>query len=89
MKKSELQKIIREEIQNTINESYYFDQVKYSSAIKTQMEKLVAAIEKSSNLNKTTVASILNDIITALGLNKTQMTMYMNMIKKEHDRHKF
>lgn len=73
----------------TINENYEFDQVKYSSSVKTQVGKLVDAIEKSPNLNKTAVASILNDIIMALNLDRVQTTMYMNMIKKEHNKNKF
>ena len=73
----------------TINENYEFDQVKYSTAVKTQVGKLVDAIEKSPNLNKTAVASILNDIIMALNLDRTQITMYMGMIKREHDKNKF
>ena len=89
MKKSDLQKIIREEIHAAVNENYEFDQVNYSAAVKTQVGKLVDAIGKSPNLNKTAVASILNDIIMALGLDRTQLTMYMNMIKKEHDKNKF
>lgn len=97
MKKSQLQQIIREEIASVLsnnnstltNESFDLDAVNYSSSIKTQVDKLVKAIEKSPNLNKTAVASILNDIIMALGLDRVQTTMYMNMISKDRDRYKF
>jgi DNA relaxase NicK len=97
MTKHELVNIIKEEIAKELannksqltNESFDLDAVKYSSSIKTQVDKLVDAISKTPNLNKNAVASILNDIIMALGLDKTQMTMYMNMIRQERGKYKF
>ncbi len=96
MNKTELQKVIREEIvkelsqQSTlVNEIYDLDQIKYSSSVRKQVDDLVKAIEKTPNLNKTAVASILNDIIMALGLNRTQITMYMNMIKQQRQKYNF
>ena len=94
MKRDILINIIREEVRkelrsNSVNEIYDLDQVKYSSSIRTQVDKLVTAIEKSPNLSKVAVASILNDIILALGLNKTQTTLYMNMIKQQRKRYEF
>jgi hypothetical protein len=94
MKRTELIKLIREEIQkdlqqNSLNEIYDLDSVKYSSTIKKQVDNLVSAIEKSPNLSKVAVASILNDIVLALGLNKTQMTLYMSMIKQQRKRYDF
>lgn len=94
MKRNELIKLIREEIQkdlqqNSLNEIYDLDSVKYSSTIKKQVDNLVSAIEKSPNLSKVAVASILNDIVLALGLNKTQMTLYMSMIKQQRKRYDF
>ena len=97
MKKQELVQIIREEIANQLasskskltNEAFDLESVNYSSSIKTQVDKLVDAIGKTPNLNKNAVASILNDIIMALGLDRTQMTMYMNMIKQERGKYKF
>jgi hypothetical protein len=97
MKKEELRQIIRnviaEELKNAnstiVNETYDLESVKYSSSIKTQVDKLVDAISKTPNLNKNAVASMLNDIIMALGLDRTQMTMYMNMIKQERGKYKF
>jgi hypothetical protein len=97
MKKEELRQIIRnvisEELKNAnstiVNETYDLESVKYSSSIKTQVDKLVDAIAKTPSLNKNAVASILNDIIMALGLDRTQMTMYMNMIKQERGKYKF
>lgn len=97
MTKHELVNIIKEEIAKELannksqltNESFDLDAVKYSSSIKTQVDKLVDAISKTPNLNKNAVASILNDIIMALGLDRTQMTMYMNMIKQERGKYKF
>jgi hypothetical protein len=95
MKRKELLKLIHEEIHNeftttnSLNEIYDLDSVKYSSTIKKQVDNLVAAIEKSPNLSKVAVASILNDIVLALGMNKTQMTLYMNMIKQQRKRYEF
>ena len=97
MKKEQLIQIIKEEIAremaNTnsemINETYDLEQVKYSPALQKQVDNLVTALEKTPNLSKTAVASILNDIIMALGLNKTQITMYMNMIKQARRKYEF
>lgn len=95
MKKEELIKIIREEIQNElannnlqINEIYDLDQVNYSSTIRKHVDNLVDSIEKTT-LSKTAIASILNDIIMGLGLNRTQMTMYMTMIKQHRQKYGF
>jgi hypothetical protein len=95
MKKEELQQIIREVVAEElasaklVNETYDLDQVKYSSSVRKQVDDLVKVIEKSPNLNKTAVAAILNDIIMALGLNRTQITMYMNMIKQQRQKYNF
>lgn len=97
MKKQELRQLIRniiaEDLKNAnstiVNETADLESVKYSSSIKTQVDKLVDAISKTPNLNKNAVASILNDIIMALDLDRTQMTMYMNMIKQERGKYKF
>jgi hypothetical protein len=76
-------------VNESINESYDLEAVKYSSAVKTQVNKLVKAIEDTPSLNKNAVASILNDIILALGLDRVQVTLYMNMIKKDREKDKF
>ena len=97
MKKEQLIQIIREEITNElsntnsklVNEIYDLDRVKYSTTLQKQVEKLVDELRKSSNLSKPAVASILNDIILALGLNRTQITMYMNMIKQSRQKYDF
>lgn len=96
MKKEQLIKIIQEEIAKELandstlmNEIYDLDQVKYSASVRKQVDSLVDSINKSSNLTKPQVASILNDIIMALGLNRTQITMYMNMIKQQRQKYNF
>jgi hypothetical protein len=98
MKKSELIDLIREEIireltknevTESLNEVYDLDKAVYSPNIRKQVDKLVSVIEKSPNLNKVAVASILNDIILALGLNRTQTTLYMNMIKQSRSKYNF
>lgn len=95
MKKEEIIQIIKEEIANelanktAVNEVYDLEQIKYSSSVRKQVDSLVSAIEKTPNLNKTAVASILNDIIMALGLDRTQITMYMGMIKQQRQKYNF
>lgn len=96
MKKEQLIKIIQEEVaaaitnekSELVNEIYDLDQVKYSPAVRKQVEKLVDELQKA-NLSKTAVASILNDIVMGLGMNRTQMTMYMNMIKQQRRKYDF
>ena len=96
MKKEQLIKIIQEEVaaaitnekSELVNEIYDLDQVKYSPAVRKQVEKLVDELQKA-NLSKTAIASILNDIVMGLGMNKTQMTMYMNMIKQQRKKYDF
>ena len=96
MKKDQLIKIIQEEVASAIvneksklvNETYDLDQVKYSPAVRKQVDKLVEELQKA-NLSKTAVASILNDIVMGLGMNRTQMTMYMNMIKQQRQKYNF
>ena len=95
MKKEEIIQIIKEEIANelanktAVNEVYDLEQIKYSTTVRKQVDSLVASIEKTPNLSKTAVASILNDIIMALGLNRTQITMYMNMVKQQRQKYNF
>ncbi len=97
MTRSELNKIIKEELaaelsnrkSKLVNEVYDLDTIKYSSSVRKQVDKLVDEIQKSSNLSKPAVASILNDVIMALGLNRTQITMYMNMIKTQRKKYDF
>jgi hypothetical protein len=95
MTKEELTQIIKEEVAKElasaklVNEIYDLDQVKYSASVRKQVDDLVAIIQKTPNLNKTAVAAILNDIIMALGLNRTQITMYMNMIKQQRQKYNF
>jgi hypothetical protein len=95
MTKEQLTQIIKEEVAKElanaelVNETYDLDQVKYSATVRKQVDDLVGVIQKSPNLSKTAVAAILNDIIMALGLNRTQITMYMNMIKQQRQKYNF
>jgi len=96
MKKDLLIKIIKEEIakelaikSTLVNEIYDLDQVKYSTSVRKEVESLVRVLQKSPNLSKTAVASILNDIILSLGLNRTQISMYMGMIKSSRTKYDF
>jgi len=97
MTRKELNQLIKEELaaelasrkSEMINEAYDLEDIKYSSSVRKQVEKLVYEIQKTSNLSKPAVASILNDVILALGLNRTQITMYMNMIKMQRKKYDF
>ena len=96
MKKDLLIKIIKEEIakelaieSTLVNEIYDLDRVKYSTSVRKEVESLVSVLQKSTNLSKTAVASILNDIILSLGLNRTQISMYMSMIKSSRSKYDF
>ena len=96
MKKEQLMQIIKEEIakelaneSSLVNEIYDLEQVKYSASIQKEVDQLVNVLKKSPNLNKTVIAAILNDIILAMGLNRTQVTMYMNMIKQSRTKYQF
>ena len=95
MKRNTLSKIINEEVNKqleinaVLSEIYDLDQVKYSSNVRKQVDGLVDVLTKTPNLNKTAVAAILNDIIMALGLNRTQITMYMGMIKQQRAKYDF
>jgi hypothetical protein len=96
MKKEQLMQIIKEEIakelaneSSLVNEIYDLEQVKYSTSIQKEVDQLVNVLKKAPNLNKTVIAAILNDIILAMGLNRTQVTMYMNMIKQSRTKYQF
>ena len=96
MKKEQLMQIIKEEIakelaneSSLVNEIYDLEQVKYSASIQKEVDQLVNVLKKYPNLNKTVIAAILNDIILAMGLNRTQVTMYMNMIKQSRTKYQF
>lgn len=96
MNKQELASIIREEIikalnenEKMINETYDLEQVKYSPSVRKHVDSLVDSLQKSPNLTKIQVASILNDIILALNLNRAELTMYMNMIKQSRNKYSF
>lgn len=82
MKHSELKKIINEEIQHVLVEYQNLDDIKLNASLQKKMDLFISEIEKTPNLTKLKVAAILNDVIDALGLNKTQITSYMNMLKQ-------
>jgi hypothetical protein len=82
MKQTELKKIINEEIKNVLKEYQNLDDIKLNAALQKKMDLFIKEIEGTQNLTKLKVAAILNDVIDALGLNKTQITSYMNMLKQ-------
>ena len=82
MKQPELRKLISEEIKNVLMEYQNLEDIKLNAALQRKLDLFVKEIEGTPNLTKLKVAAILNDVIEALGLNKTQITSYMNMLKQ-------
>lgn len=82
MKQPELRKLISEEVKNVLMEYQNLDDIKLNAALQKKLDLFVKEIEGTPNLTKLKVAAILNDVIDALGLNKTQITSYMNMLKQ-------
>jgi hypothetical protein len=88
MKKQELVNLIEQEVKIALtekqltNETYNLSDVKYPSSLKQPMEKLVDALQKSSNLTKPQVAAMFNDICLALDNSKAEVSAYMNMISQ-------
>ena len=77
MKKEQLIQIIKEEIAKELaNESLLVNEIYDLDQVKY-----------SQSVRKH--VDSLNDIILALGLNRTQITMYMNMIKQQRQRYNF
>ena len=96
MKKEDLIKIIDEEVKDALaqrkqltNEAYDLSNVKYPSSLRQPMEKLVDSLNKSTNLTKPQVAAMFNDICLALGISKTEISAYMNMISQYRTKYKF
>jgi len=82
MKQPELRKLISEEVKNVLMEYQNLEDIKLNAALQRKLDLFVKEIEGTPNLTKLKVAAILNDVIEALGLNKTQITSYMNMLKQ-------
>jgi hypothetical protein len=95
MKKQELVNLIEQEVKIALtekqltNETYNLSDVKYPSSLKQPMEKLVEALQKSSNLTKPQVAAMFNDICLALDISKAEVSAYMNMISQYRTKFKF
>jgi hypothetical protein len=95
MKKQELVNLIEQEVKIALtekqltNETYNLSDVKYPSSLKQPMEKLVDALQKSSNLTKPQVAAMFNDICLALDISKAEVSAYMNMISQYRTKFKF
>ena len=82
MKQPELRKLISEEVKNVLMEYQNLEDIKLNAALQKKLDLFVKEIEGTPNLTKLKVAAILNDVIDALGLNKVQITSYMNMLKQ-------
>ena len=95
MKKQELVNLIEQEVKIALtekqltNETYNLSDVKYPSSLKQPLEKLVDALQKSSNLTKPQVAAMFNDICLALDISKAEVSAYMNMISQYRTKFKF
>ena len=82
MNQAELKKLINEEVKNVLKEYQNLEDIKLNAALQKKLDLFVKEIEGTPNLTKLKVAAILNDVIEALGLNKVQITSYMNMLKQ-------
>ena len=82
MKPAEFKKLISEEVKNVLMEYQSLEDIKLNAPLQKKLDLFVKEIEKTNNLTKLKVAAILNDVIDALGLNKVQITSYMNMLKQ-------
>ena len=85
MKKEQLHSLIREEVRKTLVE-YEISGIQdttVSPLIKQKIAQFVKTIEGNKSLTRVKIAAILNEIITALGLDKREITLYMNMIKQQ------
>lgn len=81
MKRSELRNLIRQEIVESMSAIDDVRDANLSPVIVKRIDQFVDSI-KDKTLTKTKVAAILNAVIEGLGLNRTQVTMYMNMLKQ-------
>jgi hypothetical protein len=81
MKRSELRNLIRKEIVESMSGIDDVQDVNLSPVVVKRINQFVDTI-KDKTLTKTKVAAILNAVIEGLGLNRTQVTMYMNMLKQ-------
>ena len=82
MNQAELRKLINEEVKNVLKEYQNLDDIKLNAALQKKLDLFVKEIQGTPNLTKLKVAAILNDVIDALGLNKVQITSFMNMLKQ-------
>lgn len=86
MGKIQLRSLIKEEKKRTLTE-FQIDDVQDTSispVIKKRIDQFIQSIE-GKKLTKVKIAAILNSVIEGLGLDKTQITVYMNMIKRQQD----
>jgi len=85
MKKSQIQEIIRQEVKKSLLE-YEIANVQDTSIsplIKQKIEQFTKTIQGNKSLTRVKIAAILNHIIEALGLDRREITLYMNMIKQQ------
>ena len=82
MNQTQLKKLINEEVKNVLKEYQNLEDIKLNTKLQKKMDLFIKEIEETPNLTKLKVAAILNDVIDALGLNKVQITSYMNMLKQ-------
>ena len=80
LKKSELKKIIKEEIQKL--EEVDFEKIKLPSVVNRFLNKFVQSM-KDTKLNRMKRAEILYKVIEASGMSVQQMMMDIKKIKKE------
>ena len=80
LKKSELKKIIKEEIQKL--EEVDFEKIKLPSVVNRFLNKFVQSM-KDTKLNRMKRSAILYKVIDAAGMNPQQLMADINKIKRE------
>ena len=79
--KEQLRKIIREEINNVLNEVDP-ESAKLPAQVERFMKRFISAV-KDANLNRRRILAILMRVIKALGISKSDLQRYAQKVKRE------
>jgi predicted component of type VI protein secretion system len=79
--KEQLRKIVREEINNVLNEVDP-ESAKLPAQVERFMKRFISAV-KDANLNRRRILAILMRVIKALGISKSDLQRYAQKVKRE------
>ncbi len=79
--KEQLKKIVREEINNVLNEVDP-ESAKLPAQVERFMKRFISAV-KDANLNRRRILAILMRVIKALGISKSDLQRYAQKVKRE------